>query len=156
MKIRKISVVAIICLLLFSSMNITYARIYFYDVFGHWAEDSIMWGANTSKLLNGYEDGSFNPDGNISRAEYVSLLYRTARKQGIINDQQLEEDKLAYGDISSAFWAYEHISRIKSFIDSENSHIKFRDIFPGYNFLPNEKITREEAAILTYFLQLHQ
>lgn len=151
MKLRKTIVVAIICLLLFSSMNITYARIYFYDVFGHWAEDSIMWGANTTKLLNGYEDGTFNPDGNISRAEYVSLLYRTAMRQGIINDQQLGGDTLTYIDINNGFWAYDHISKIKSFIDSENRHIKFQDIFPGNNFFPNEKITREEVAILTYF-----
>lgn len=151
MRLRETFVTITTCLLLFFSLNITYARMYFYDIFGHWAEDSIMWGANTVKLLNGYEDGSFNPDGDISRAEYVSLLYRTAKKQGIINDQQLENGALNYLDIDSGFWAYDHISRVKSFIDNKNSHVKFQDIFSGDNFLPNEKITREEATVLTYF-----
>ncbi|MFA5524373.1 MAG: S-layer homology domain-containing protein [Tissierellales bacterium] len=152
MKLRKSIAAILICILLFSSINVTYARLYFYDVFGHWAEDSIMWGANTSKLLNGYEDGTFKPDGNISRAEYVSLLFRTAIRQGIINTQQLVEDTLNYTDISSGFWAYDHISQIKAFIDGGNNDVEFRNIFPGNKFFPNENITREEAAILTYFL----
>ncbi|SCG82668.1 Cellulosome-anchoring protein [Proteiniborus sp. DW1] len=151
MKIKKIIITIFTCLLLLFSINITHARIYFYDVFGHWAEDAIMWGANTTKLLNGYEDGTFKPDGNISRAEYVSLLYRTAKKQGMINDQLPMGDWLAYKDVEKSFWAYDHISKIKSFVDNENSYVKFKDIFPGDNFFPNEKITREEAAALTYF-----
>lgn len=151
MRIRKTLVTIFICLLLLLSMTITNARIYFYDVFGHWAEDAIMWGANTTKLLSGYEDGSFKPDGNISRAEYVSLLYRTAKKQGIINEQQLMESKLDYKDMEKSFWAYDHISMVKSFVDNENTYIEFKDIFPGDDFFPSEKITREEAAALTYF-----
>lgn len=147
------------CFILFFSSNNTYARIYFYDVYGHWAEESIMWGANTVKLLNGYADGLFIPDGDISRAEYVSLLYRTAKKQGIIKEteksvksnQQPEAEGLGYLDVTHGYWAYDHISNVMSFIDSKGYDIKFRDIFPGDKFLPNEKITREEAAALTYF-----
>lgn len=151
MRIRKTLITTFICLLLLLSMNIAHARIYFYDVYGHWAEDALMWGANTTKLLNGYEDGSFKPENNISRAEYVSLLYRTAKKQGIINDQQLMENKFTYKDVEKSSWAYGHISKVKSFVDNKNSYIKFKDIFPGDNFLPSQKITREEAAALTYF-----
>ncbi len=151
MRLKKTFVTIFACLLLLFSVNTTDARIYFYDVFGHWAEDAIMWGSNTAKLLSGYEDGSFKPDGNISRAEYVSLLYRTAQKQGIISEQQLKDSTLDYVDVESRFWAHDHILKIKSYIDNKNSHIKFQDIFSGNNFFPNEKITREEAAALTYF-----
>lgn len=146
--------------MLFSSLNMTNARVYFYDIYGHWAEDSIMWGTNTAKLLNGYEDGSFVPDGNISRAEYVSLLYRTAKKQGLIKDtdemgaassQQIRSEGLIYTDLNYGFWAYNHISNVMSFIDKKTNALKFQEIFHGDQFLPNEKITREEAAVLTYF-----
>ncbi len=138
----------------------TYARIYFYDVFGHWAEESIMWGANTVKLLNGYDDGSFVPDGDISRSEYVSLLYRTAEKQEMIKDtdkksgtsnQKLESEDIGYLDLEYGHWAYDHISKVISFTDNKSYDIKFKDIFPGDYFFPNKKITREEAAALTFF-----
>ena len=69
----------------------------------------------------------------------------------MINDQLPMGDWLAYKDVEKSFWAYDHISKIKSFVDNENSYVKFKDIFPGDNFFPNEKITREEAAALTYF-----
>ncbi len=146
--------------MLFFSLNMINARVYFYDIYGHWAEDSIMWGTNTVRLLNGYEDGSFVPDGNISRAEYVSLLYRTAKKQEIIKDtdemsvassQQLRIEGSKYSDLNYGFWAYDHIFNVMSFIDKKNTGLKFQEIFPGDRFLPNEKITREEAAVLTYF-----
>jgi len=151
MKQRKRFIFIFISFLLFSSFNITYGRIYFYDVFGHWAEDSIMWGTNTVKLLNGYEDGSFKPDGNISRAEYVSLLYRTAKKQNLIDEKQLVNNDVIYLDLNNNFWAYDHISKVMSYINSKNNYISFQDIFPGDNFYPNREITREEAAVLTYF-----
>lgn len=136
---------------MFCCSNMGMARIYFYDIYGHWAEDSIMWGSNTVKLLNGYEDGSFNPDGNISRAEYVSLLYRIAKNQGIIDDF---ESELKYLDLDNSFWAYDHISAVKSFIDNKNNNVKFNDIFSEKLFYPNNKITREEATVLTYFFTL--
>lgn len=178
MRFKKTILAIFFCSILFFSSNLAIARIYFYDIYGHWAEDSIMWGANTVKLLNGYVDGSFEPDGNIRRSEYVSLLYRTAKKQGIIKDndekvtissQQLEAESknevtkeltketdalkegLGYSDIDYGFWAYNDVSKVMSFIDNKDSEIKFLDIFPGDKFLPNEKITREEAAVLTYF-----
>lgn len=160
LKSRKTLVTILVCTLVILSFNMTYARIYFYDVFGHWAEESIMWGANTVKLLNGYVDGSFIPDGNISRSEYVSLLYRTASRQGIINetdedsstnDTQITSNDIGYLDIKHGYWAYDDIATVMSFIDSRSDDIKFKDIFHGDHFLPNEKITRGEAAVLTYF-----
>lgn len=151
MKERKSFIVILTFILLFLSLNASFGRIYFYDVFGHWAEDSIMWGANTVKLLNGYEDGSFNPDGNISRAEYVSLLYRTAKKQNILDEKPIVNDNVIYLDLNNKFWAYDHISKVISYVNSKNYYVRFEDIFPGDNFYPNRSITREEAAVLTYF-----
>ncbi|SDZ07046.1 S-layer homology domain-containing protein [Proteiniborus ethanoligenes] len=151
MKHKKTIIVILFSLILIFSSSIGLARVYFYDIYGHWAEDSIMWGANTVKLLNGYEDGSFNPDGYISRAEYISLLYRTAKKQGIIDDVRTD---LEYSDLDYSFWGYDHISMVKSYIDNKSYDVKFNSIFSGKSFYPNDKITREEATILTYFFTL--
>lgn len=155
MKLKKRIVVLLLMIAIAFNSNIVSARIYFYDVFGHWAEDYIMWGTNIVGLLNGYEDGTFRPNDNMSRSEYLSLIYRTAVKQGLISDEiyQIddEENVLNYIDLDPTFWAYDHIYQVKSYIDEQNYHIKFEDIFPGNSFLPNAKITREEAAILGYF-----
>ncbi|MBQ4092130.1 MAG: S-layer homology domain-containing protein, partial [Firmicutes bacterium] len=41
----------------------------------HWARLFILWGREHN-ILNGYDDGSFRPDNNISRQEMASLLFR--------------------------------------------------------------------------------
>lgn len=45
----------------------------FSDTKGHWAEAAIN-AAATSGYVNGYEDGTFRPDANISRAEFIKLV----------------------------------------------------------------------------------
>ncbi len=45
------------------------------DVFGHWAEDTIEYMADQG-LVNGISDSLFNPEGNITYAEGVTLLSR--------------------------------------------------------------------------------
>ncbi len=45
------------------------------DYVGHWAEDTFRWGVGKG-LVKGYEDGSFQPDRTITRAEAVTILRR--------------------------------------------------------------------------------
>lgn len=43
------------------------------DVSGHWAEKVIkQW--QDKGLISGYEDGTFKPNNNITRAEFVLIL----------------------------------------------------------------------------------
>ena len=48
----------------------------FPDISGHWAKDYINQAANKG-FVNGYEDGTFKPNQNITRAEAVTLVNRT-------------------------------------------------------------------------------
>ncbi len=48
----------------------------FPDIDGHWAKDYINQAANKG-FVNGYEDGTFKPNQNITRAEAVTLVNRT-------------------------------------------------------------------------------
>ena len=45
------------------------------DITGHWAEDSIRWCVEHG-LMQGYPDGSFQPDKPVTRAELAAVLRR--------------------------------------------------------------------------------
>ena len=49
----------------------------FSDLDGHWAEDNIIWTA-AHGLFNGIGGGRFNPQGTMTRAMFVTVLYRMA------------------------------------------------------------------------------
>jgi len=156
MKKKLISIVLLVLIIL-STFNTAFAFVFFYDTYGHWAEDSIMWGSSLG-LFNGYEDGTFRPDDNISRGEYMAILNRVAKKQGFISQDKVEgsldynsEDSLNYSDLDENFWGYEDIKDIVSYIDERKKEINIYDIFLGDKFEPNKDITREEAVLLTYF-----
>ena len=45
------------------------------DVTGHWAEEAIRWCMETG-LMQGYEDGTFQPDKGVTRAELATVMRR--------------------------------------------------------------------------------
>ena len=47
----------------------------FPDTTGHWAEETVTYMADNG-YINGYEDGSFRPDNQITRAEFAAILAR--------------------------------------------------------------------------------
>ncbi|GGG62885.1 S-layer homology domain-containing protein [Paenibacillus radicis (ex Gao et al. 2016)] len=49
----------------------------FKDVAGHWAQSSINVAAQAG-IINGYPDGTFKPDGTITRAEMLKVMALTA------------------------------------------------------------------------------
>ncbi len=49
----------------------------FSDTAGHWAESSMNWAASHG-LFNGVGDGKFDPNGKMTRAMFVTVLYRIA------------------------------------------------------------------------------
>ncbi|KRF03877.1 hypothetical protein ASG89_03745 [Paenibacillus sp. Soil766] len=52
------------------------------DISSHWARASIE-GAVKSGYVDGYEDGSFKPDSEISRAEFVKLVAAATKSKSI-------------------------------------------------------------------------
>lgn len=49
----------------------------FGDIRGHWAENSVIWAA-AHGLFNGVGDDRFEPNGTMTRAMFVTVLYRIA------------------------------------------------------------------------------
>ncbi len=47
----------------------------FGDIAGHWAESDILY-ASAVGFIDGYQNGNFNPDAQISRAEFMAIVNR--------------------------------------------------------------------------------
>ena len=82
----------------------------FPDISGHWAKDYINQTANKG-FVNGYEDGTFKPDRNITRAEAVTLVNRTLdrhpdknhfTKDMLVWPDNMDQTKWYYADMQEA------------------------------------------------------
>ena len=99
------------------------------DIDGHWANKQISKFIENS-YANGYEDNTFRPDNQITRAEFVKLV----NKYFGFNDKGVSKFK----DINQKNWYYNDVC-----IAIQAGYIN------GYEdntFRPDNIITREEAA----------
>lgn len=58
------------------AMKASNTSVSFNDINGHWAESSIIKVAS-SNLAKGYDDGSFKPNANATRAEFAQFIYNS-------------------------------------------------------------------------------
>ena len=104
-----------------------------YDVEETLYEDSVSLLVNLG-VVKGYEDGSFRPNRNISRAEFVTMAYKL--KFGEISlESDMTDSK--FDDVDENHWAYEFI----------NAGVKL-DLLKGYEdgtFKPDRNISYAEA-----------
>ncbi|MDR0270860.1 S-layer homology domain-containing protein [Paenibacillus sp.] len=100
----------------------------FKDVKGHWAEEAIAK-AYDLKLITGYQDGTFKPNGKITRAEFGAILSR-ATKLTTTTGTNLFPDM-------QGNWAEPAISQLVA-----QGFINPSDYPKGFN--PNAEMTRYE------------
>ena len=102
----------------------------FNDIQGHWAETQINnW--LEKGLAGGYEDGTFKPNNEVTRAEFVALVNRSFG----IESQGAEAD---FTDVQPGQWYFQNIAAAKA-----EGYIGG---YPDGTFRPNQTITRQEAA----------
>ena len=86
-------------------------------------------------VVNGYDDGSFKPNGTVTRAEIAKLIY--VLRTGNSDASAYNDDKTSFTDIGS-HWARGYIKYCQSLgIIAGKSNTKF---------VPNDKVTAQEAA----------
>ena len=111
----------------------------FTDLQGHWAAGQINKWVDQG-LAGGYADGTFKPNRQVSRAEFVALVNRAFKIEQSQSGVQLSDVKAGtwyYGDVAAATAA----GYIGGYADG--------------TFRPNQTITRQEAAgILVRLLKL--
>ncbi|MCL6576955.1 S-layer homology domain-containing protein [Kyrpidia sp.] len=101
------------------------------DISGHWAEPQIADWVNKG-LIKGYPDGTFKPDNNISRAEFMALV------NGAFGFTAKSD--IAYIDVPNHAWFYDVVAEAKA-----------AGYINGYDdgtMRPNSPITRAEAAAI--------
>ena len=129
MKKRKISL-ALILSMLFTLMMPTLA-FGAVDYSGHWAEDTIQeWFDND--MLKGYEDGSFRPDVQITRAEFMTMVNNAF--------EYTEKADISFTDVDSDDWFYPEVQKaVKSgyLLGYEDNTAR-----------PDIKITSQDAALI--------
>jgi hypothetical protein len=104
-------------------------NVIFSDINGNWAEQIIKEAVEIG-LVSGYDDGTFKPDNQVTRAEFATLL-NNAMKINLTTDINL-------WDVNKSDWFYQEVEKSLAV-----------GFFNGYlddTFKPNNPITREEAA----------
>jgi hypothetical protein len=102
----------------------------------YWGADAVMWSAARG-LVHGRGDGTYDPEGAITRAEFTRLL--TNMIGALPQDRSIAP---VYTDVEFGMWFYDDISAAKSAgllegLEKEDG-----------SFNPNEKITRTEMALV--------
>lgn len=105
------------------------------DSKNHWAEKYISL-VTASGYMNGYEDGSFKPEKNITREEVAKVLSNMK-----LNDKIAQQQiKISFNDISELNWSYNAVMKIAQY-----------GVIKGYedgSFKPKKEISREEIAVI--------
>lgn len=117
----------LILLVLSISITMVNADVSFPDLTSeHWAYTYVENLVNDG-TIRGYEDGTFQPDGIVTRAEFVKMI-----------DKGDELSPVEYSDVPNSHWAYEYVmySGLKGKTDS--------------TFEPDTPITRGDVAELIW------
>ena len=108
------------------------------DITGHWAEDTIAQ-AVAEGWVNGYPDGTFQPQGTITRAE-MTKLFLAAANQTSKGDAAPQE---SFTDMDA------HWLTVQGWTDlALGAGLLVPSDYPDGAFLPDQAITRGEIAIL--------
>ena len=76
----------------------TRAPVVFNDITNHWAE-AVITACAANKIVGGYEDGSYKPEANVTRAEFAAMINRAF-------GYELLSSSLPFSDIQSNDWFY--------------------------------------------------
>lgn len=115
-------------------LGYTYANIgdFYLDICNHWARNNIN-AVSMAKLMNGYNNGLFYPDKEITREEVAKVLYYLIR-------DKVGGKEVAFSDVASDRWSYEYIQKLSSL-----------GIVNGYDngtFQPQNPIKRSEIVTI--------
>jgi hypothetical protein len=118
-----------------TTTNSPYANVAFTDLDdASWAKQAIV-GLAAKGIVSGRGDGTFDPNANITRAEYCQILIGAIEKTNASAD-------VSFDDVATDAWYY-HAVAVASQLG----------IVSGYgdgNFGPNDLITRQDMALMTY------
>lgn len=96
-----------------------------------WATDAISK-VTERGLMNGYGDGSFKPNQNLTRAEVATVINRLLERN--IDDAQVNDNP--FSDLSASHWAYKNmVEAFTSHVVRENGNQRGKWISHSYPYL---------------------
>lgn len=104
----------------------------FRDMVGHWAEETVN-GMGSRLIVNGTDSGLYNPDREMTRAEFAAVLIRGLGLKP-------ETGETPFTDVSDAEW---YSGAIRTAAD-----YGLAGGFQDGSFRPSERITREQAMVM--------
>src|SRR5665647_2630116 len=127
---KRITILTILCMM-FTLMPSTVSAVNASDISGHWAEDTIQSWVDQG-TIKGYEDGTFRPENNISRAEFMTLV------NGIFG--YIEVKATTYTDVKADAWYADAVAKAAA--------AGYINGYPDGTMKPDNSISREEAATI--------
>ncbi len=106
----------------------------FKDVSGHWGEDAISFMVEQG-LMNGISEDEFAPDGTLTRAMLVTILYRAAGQPAV-------NKGIPFGDVTADSYYADAVNWAQ-----QNGIVNG---MTENEFAPDENITREQIATIIY------
>ncbi|TAD76293.1 MAG: FAD-dependent oxidoreductase [Oscillatoriales cyanobacterium] len=97
----------------------------------HWAASFIKI-LRDRKVIGGYDDGSFRPDGAVRRAEFAAIVGRAF-------ELPLRRPARAFGDVPASYWGYGAIQKAVQ--------MGFLSGYEGDQFLPAAQMRRCDALV---------
>ena len=103
----------------------------FSDINGHWAKNYIQK-AVTLGIVNGYSDGTFRPDQDVTRAEFTKMINTALGNNGMVD--------VDFSDVVAGQWFCADVCKgvAAAFITG----------YSDGTFLPDNTISRQEAAVI--------
>ncbi|WP_072337222.1 S8 family serine peptidase [Paenibacillus sp. UNCCL117] len=101
------------------------------DIRHHWAVQSIL-ALTGKKIIEGYDNYTFQPDRPITRAEAAAVLSRAFELD--------KQRSLAFTDLPASHWAYAYIAKA--------AQAGIIDGYPDRSFAPDQPVTRMEMTAM--------
>ena len=79
----------------------------------HWAY-KIISDLKKMGIVNGDQDGNFNPERQVTRAEFATMLVRSMH---LAVSEQVYQDEQTFTDVQPDFWAYKDVEAAKTFLN---------------------------------------
>lgn len=127
---KRIAILSILCMVI-SLMPAGSFGLETSDISEHWAKENIQnW--IEGGLVNGYKDGTFRPDSNISRAEFMTLVNKAYNYSN--------EAEIGFLDVKISDWYFSAVAKAKA--------AGYISGYPDNKIRPEFPITRAEAAAI--------
>ncbi len=130
-KNKFISILGILAILFTLNLGSAFAAEPLTDISGHWAKEQIQSFVD-SGYVQGYPNGTFKPDNDITRAEFMTIANKAF---GFT-----EKAEINYTDVNAGSWYADTVAIAKA--------AGYINGYPNGTMKPDAPITREEAAVI--------